>query len=42
MCEISSLVEQSWYNGLCRSYEIEKKKGIFIFFKGTFLLASNM
>ena len=45
MFEISSLVEQIWYNGLCRSYEIEKKKGIFIslnFFIFYFLLASNM
>ena len=36
MFEISSLVEQIWYNGLCRSYEIEKKKGIFISLKGLF------
>ena len=36
MFEISSLVEQSWYNGLCRSYEIEKKRGIFISLKGLF------
>ena len=36
MFEISSLVEQIWYNGLCRSYEIEKKRGIFISLKGLF------